>query len=44
MVDLIGDQIKAMEAGIRYKNPGINDAELEKCLRKRMLKVYSLKH
>jgi len=41
--DLIQGQIEAMKAGIRYRNPNISEEELKKCLRERILKIYSLK-
>lgn len=44
MTQLIGEQIEAMKAGIRYRNPHIKEKELEKCLKERMIKIYSLKH
>ena len=44
MVQLIGSQIEAMKAGIRYKNPDIDDEELKQCLKERMRKMYSVKH
>jgi hypothetical protein len=44
MVQLIGGQIKAIKAGLRYKHPDINDEELERCLKSTMKKIYSLKH
>lgn len=44
MTQLIENQIEAMKAGIRYRNPDITDKELEKCLRARMMKIYSIKH
>jgi hypothetical protein len=43
MVQLIGGQIKAIKAGLRYKHPDINDEELERCLKSTMKKIYSLK-
>lgn len=44
MLQLIEAQLEAMKAGIRYKNPNISDEELKKCLKERILKVYSWKH
>ncbi len=44
MVQLIGGQIEAMKAGIRYKNLSINSEELNQCLKTRMRKIYSWKH
>jgi len=44
MIQLISDQIEVMKAGLRYKNPDMDDKELEKCLRSRMKKIYLLKH
>ncbi|MFH1380497.1 MAG: hypothetical protein ABII23_09495 [bacterium] len=43
MAQLIGDQFEIMKAGIRYKNYSISEEELDKCLKKRMKKIYSLK-
>ena len=43
MAQLIGGQIKALKAGLKYKHPGINDEELEQCLKSAMKKIYSLK-
>lgn len=43
MVQLIGGQIETMEAGLKFKNPYIDDRELEQCLKSRMKKIYSLK-
>lgn len=43
MVQLIGGQIEALKAGLRYKHPGIDEEELEQCLKLRMKKIYSLK-
>jgi len=44
MTQLIAEQIEFMKAGIRYRKPSIKDKELEKCLKDRMIKIYSLKH
>jgi hypothetical protein len=44
MLQLIGGQLEAMKAGIRYKNPKMTTEELNKCLKERMLKIYSWKH
>ncbi len=44
MIQLISDQIEVMKAGLRYKNPDMDDKELEKCLKSRMKKIYLLKH
>ena len=44
MLGLIKEQLEAMKAGIRYRNPKISDEELKKCLKERMLKIYSWKH
>lgn len=44
MVQLISGQFEAMKAGIKFKNPNIDDKELEQCLKSRMKKIYSLKH
>jgi hypothetical protein len=43
MVQLIGGQIKALKAGLRYKHPDIDNEELEQCLKSTMKKIYSLK-
>jgi hypothetical protein len=43
MVQLIGGQIEALKAGLRYKHPDIDEEELEQCLKLRMKKIYSLK-
>jgi len=43
MVQLIGGQIEALKAGLRYKHPGIDNEELEQCLKSTMKKIYSLK-
>jgi len=44
MLGLIEEQLQAMKAGIRYRNPKISDEELKKCLKERMQKIYSWKH
>ncbi len=44
MVQLISGQIESMKAGLKFKNPNIDDKELEQCLKSRMKKIYSLKH
>lgn len=44
MSQLISGQIETMKAGIKYGNPKISKKELEKCLRERIIKIYSLKH
>lgn len=44
MVQLIQVQLELMKAGIKYNNPNIEEKELEKCLKDRMIKIYSLKH
>lgn len=44
MVQLIGGQIEAVKAGLKYKHPDIDDEELEQCLKSTMKKIYSLKH
>lgn len=44
MLGLIGDQIEAMKAGLRHKNPGMNNEEIYQCLMSRMIKIYSMKH
>jgi len=43
MAQLIGGQIEALKAGLKYKHPDINDEELEQCLKATMKKIYSLK-
>ncbi len=43
MAQLIGGQIEALKAGLRYKHPDIDEEELEQCLKLRMKKIYSLK-
>ncbi|MFH1201546.1 MAG: hypothetical protein V1674_01490 [Candidatus Omnitrophota bacterium] len=43
MTQLISGQIEAMKAGIKYNNPSLNKKELEKCLKKRWIKIYSSK-
>ncbi len=43
MAQLIGGQIEALKAGLKYKHPDINDEELEQCLKAAMKKIYSLK-
>jgi len=44
MLGLIEEQLEAMKAGIMYRNPKLNREELKKCLKDRILKIYSLKH
>jgi hypothetical protein len=44
MAQLIGEQIEAMKAGIKYKNPKIDNEELHKCMKSRMREIYSWKH
>lgn len=44
MTQLIGGQIEAMKAGIRYQNPNLDEKGLRQCLRDRMLRIYSAKH
>jgi hypothetical protein len=43
MTQLIQGQIEFMKAGIKYRNPDIDGKELERCLRERMMQMYSLK-
>jgi hypothetical protein len=43
MRQLIGGQIAALKAGLRYKHPDIDNEELEQCLKSTMKKIYSLK-
>ncbi len=38
MSQLINDQFEAMKAGIKYKNPNIDEKELKQCLKSRMRK------
>lgn len=44
MTDLINGQFKIMLAGIRYIHPKANKKELTRCLKERMIKIYSLNH
>lgn len=44
MTQLIAGQIEVMKAGIRYQNPNLDEKGLRQCLKKRLLKIYSLKH
>jgi hypothetical protein len=44
MAQLIQGQIEAIKAGIRYKNPDITEKDLKKCLKERMIRIYSLGH
>jgi hypothetical protein len=44
MSQLINAQFEAMKSGLKYQNPNMNDKELEKCLKNRMKKIYSLRH
>jgi len=44
MAELIEGQIEVMKAGLKYKNPKMNDKELNQCLKLRMKKIYSWKH
>ncbi|MCJ7508962.1 MAG: hypothetical protein MUO85_09590 [candidate division Zixibacteria bacterium] len=43
MTQLIDAQMEAMRAGIRYKKPKMSDKELRKCLKSRMMQIYSIK-
>jgi hypothetical protein len=43
MSQLINDQFEAMKAGLKYKNPNIDENELKQCLKARMKKIYLLK-
>ncbi len=43
MSQLINDQLEVMKAGIKYKNPNIDEKELKQCLKTRMKKMYLLK-
>lgn len=43
MSQLINDQFEVMKAGLKYKNPNIDEKELKQCLKSRMRKIYSLK-
>ena len=44
MAQLIGGQIEVMKAGIKYRSPDMDERELERCLKDRITKIYSLKH
>lgn len=44
MTQLIEAQLEAMVAGIRYTKPAIGNKELKRCLKSRMMKIYSIKH
>jgi len=44
MAQLIQGQREAMKAGIKYQNPKIGAKELEKCLRTKIMEIYSWKH
>jgi hypothetical protein len=44
MAGLIEEQIEVMKAGIRYKNPNFDGKEVMRCLKERMIKIYSWKH
>lgn len=43
MSQLINDQFEVMKAGLKYKNPNIDETELKQCLKTRMEKIYLLK-
>ena len=43
MGQLINDQFEVMKAGLKYKNPNIDEKELKQCLKAKMRKIYSLK-
>ena len=43
MVQLIESQRSVMKAGLRFKNPGVDEERLNECRKDRMLKMYSLK-
>ncbi|MHC4307895.1 MAG: hypothetical protein ACYSR7_04650 [Planctomycetota bacterium] len=43
MSQLINDQFEVMKAGLKYKNPNIDEKELKQCLKARMKKIYLLK-
>lgn len=43
MSQLIEEQFEAMKAGLKYQNPAFDDEELAKCLKTKMIKIYSLK-
>jgi hypothetical protein len=43
MSQLINDQFEAMKAGLKYKNPNIDEKELKQCLKSRRRRIYSLK-
>ena len=40
MSQLINDQFEVMKAGLKYKNPNIDEKELKQCLKSRMRKIY----
>ena len=42
MSQLINDQFEVMKAGLKYKNPNIDEKELKQCLKSRMRKIYML--
>lgn len=44
MAQLINGQFEIMKAGLRRKNPDIDEKELKQCLNARMKRIYSLKH
>ena len=44
MAQLIGNQFEFMKAGLKYRNPDINDEELKQCLKDKLIKIYTLKH
>lgn len=43
MVELIDSQFEAMRSGIRYMNPNMGEKEVNECLKKRMMLIYSMK-
>jgi hypothetical protein len=42
MSQLINDQFEVMKAGLKYKDPNIDEKELKQCLKSRMRKIYML--
>lgn len=44
MINLIDAQIHAMKAGIKHKKENISKEELNKCLQKKMMQIYFMKH
>jgi hypothetical protein len=44
MAGLIESQFRIMSAGLQYANPSADKKEIARCLKERMMKIYSLKH